>query len=80
MLALTKRQKADIFAWALNFGWADYFDSCTWNEKTHKYKYVCAQADKTYYLTQKQLAHDFDHEFTDDEREQFTQDYFERRH
>ena len=76
MSTLTKSQKASIFAWALNFGWNDYFDSCVWVSHLHKYKYVCAQADRTYYLSQKQLAHDFDNTLTSDEREQFTSDYF----
>ena len=77
MLTLTKSQKADIVAWALNFGWNDYFDSCVWNAKAHKYRYVCAQADKVYYLTQKQLAQDFDNTLTSEEREQFTADFFD---
>ena len=80
MQTLTKKQKADIVAWALNFGWNDYFDSCIWKPNLHKYRYVCTQADRIYYFSQKQLAHDFDHIFTDDEREQFTKDYFERKH
>ncbi len=72
---MTKKEKAAIFAWALNFGWNDYFDSCVWVPKHHKYRYVCAEESKTYYLSQKQLAYDFDNTFTNEEREDFTSCY-----
>ena len=75
-MELTKKQKADIFAWLLNFGWADYSDSCKYVPSQHKYRYVSAEEGKTYYMSQKQLAHDFDSELTDEEREQVTADYF----
>lgn len=72
---LTKKQKADIFAWALDFGWNDYFDQCEWIPSQHKYRYVCAQEDRTYYLTQKELARDYD-TLTKKERKQLAEDYF----
>jgi len=75
-MELTKKQKADIFAWAVNFGFWDYFDQCKYVPTQHKYRYVCAEEDKVYYVSQKAFADNFDNVLDDEEREQLTEDYF----
>lgn len=77
-MKLNKKQKAEIMCYVIDFGLWDYFDSCKWNEKAHKYRYVSAQEDRIYYFTQKSLADYFDNDLKEEDREQFIKDYLER--
>lgn len=78
-MKLTKKQKADIFAFAVNYGFWDYFDQCEYVPTQHKYRLVSAQEDKVHYVTQKELADNYDNILSDDERKELTNDYFEHK-
>lgn len=78
MQTLTKKQKADIFAWLVNSGFWNYFDVCHYVPSQHKYRYECADEDhKVYYVTQKEFADNWDSVLDDEEREQYANEYFD---
>lgn len=74
-MKLTKKIKASIFAWAVHSGVWDFFDRCEWMPHLHKYRYVSAQEDKVYYVSQKAFVDNFDSIFDDEEREEWTNAY-----
>ena len=80
MLAtLTNKQKADLFANAINLGYWDYFDQCKWCEKRKRYRYYCAGNEQVKYLSIEQLAHDFDTCIDKDEQLILAEEYFAKK-
>lgn len=75
MKKLTKKQKSAIFAWAVNFGFWDYNDTCEWKEHLHKYRYYSADESKVYYCSQRMFAENFDCVLDADERREMKRDY-----
>jgi len=52
MKTLTKKQKAAVMAYAITFGYFDYFDCVDWKPHLHKYRYACAGDERVHYVSQ----------------------------
>ena len=77
-MKLNKKLKASIYAWLIHSGYWNYFDRCEWVPTQHKFRYVCADEDcKVYYVSQRQLAKEFDRAFTKPEQNDFANEYLD---
>lgn len=74
-MELTKKIKAEMMANAINLGHWCYFDRCEWVPHLHKYRYYSGDEFKVYYMSQKQLAEDFDDYCDPEEQNEMISDY-----
>ena len=75
-MTLTKKVKADVMCWLINTGFWNYFDIIEWLPLLHKYRYVCADEDgKVHYMSQRELAKDFDLVLTSEEQSTYANEY-----
>ncbi len=64
-----------MMAHAVHSGFWCYFDRCEWVPRLHKYRYYSGDESKVYYMSQKQLAEDFDDYCDYEERMEMISDY-----
>lgn len=76
MKTLTKKQKAAVMAYAITFGYFDYFDCVDWKPHLHKYRYACAGDERVHYVSQKQFASDFDKYIAPEDKQDLIDQYF----